>query len=100
MINSIPILLPTLHPVIQPLRRSRAVGIGNMEFVKSVRAVLEVGCVIPFSVVVIAEPFHAVLELPAIDTGLQDSLYLVFVVIRTSAIASPLVSAAAIGLCD
>lgn len=59
-------------------------------FLKFVRAVLEVGRVIPSSVVVIAEPFHAVLELPPMYMGLQDSLYPVFVIlIRTSAIAPP-----------
>lgn len=35
-----------------------------MEFLKFMRAVLEVSCVIPFPVVVIAGPFYTVLEPP------------------------------------
>src|SRR5690348_9364951 len=81
MVVSVPILLPALHPVIQPLWRSGSGWVGSMEVMELVRAVLEVGCVIPLRIVVVAKPFHAVFELSPSpkNTGRQNLLNLIFV---------------------
>ena len=51
-----------------------------MEVLELVWAILEVGCVIPLWIVVVAKPFYTVFELSPKDTGLQNFLNLIFVV--------------------
>ena len=56
-----------------------------MKLMELARAILEVRCVVPHRIVLISQPFDTVLQLSATDTGFEDLLYLILIVLVRSA---------------